>query len=169
MFTNFAANSTLSPAAEHTFLMTDGRWKLKGHWLLNREEPCIPIQGKVMVIWNSDEWFSLVGKISRPASLDKLGDVIDITLQYRGHIAAEAHQQYTFVLQHGQYGQTEGEGWLMPDSIVQRFWILGDRERRVGLERFYRIDEDRYHWSSSLLSGHSLISTLEATLERYKT
>jgi hypothetical protein len=51
---------------------------------------------------------------------------------------------------------------------VQRFWILGDHDRRVGLERFYRIDDDHYHWSSSLMSGHTLINNLEATLERYK-
>jgi hypothetical protein len=166
MSINFAAKST--PVADHTFLMNDGRWKLKGHWLLNREGSCVPVQGKVMVVWNSNEWFSLVGKISRPALLNEPGDVIDITLQSKGHIAEAAQQQYTFVLQHSQYGQTEGEGWLMPDSIVQRFWILDDRDRRVGLERFYRIDDDHYHWSSTLMSGHALISTLEATLERYK-
>jgi hypothetical protein len=89
-------------------------------------------------------------------------------LQYKGHTTLETQQQYTFVLQHSQYGQTEGEGWLMPDSIVQRFWILGDHEQRIGLERFYRISEDHYAWSSSVMTGHSLISTVEASLKRYK-
>lgn len=148
--------------------MNDGRWKLQGHWLLNLEGPCVPVQGKVMVVWNSDEWFSLVGKISCPALANEAGDGADITLQYRGHIGLTAQQQYTFVLQHSQYGHIEGEGWLMPDSIVQRFWILGDRERRIGLERFYRIDDDHYYWSSSLMTGHTLLSTLEVTLARYK-
>jgi hypothetical protein len=171
MSINFAEKSAPS-SANHTFLMNDGRWKLQGHWLLGREGPCVPVQGKVMVVWNSDEWFSLVGKLSRP-SLDTeagskaAGDMTDITLQYRGHISAAAQQQYTFVLQHSQYGQTEGEGWLMPDSIVQRFWVLGDRERRIGLERFYKIDDDHYYWSSSLMSGHTLLNTLEVTLARY--
>jgi hypothetical protein len=175
MSINFAEKSAPSASADHTFLMNDGRWKLQGHWLLDREGPCVPVQGKVMVVWNSDEWFSLVGKISRPtlsneSEPNNAGDVTDITLQYRGHIgtAAAQQQQYTFVLQHSQYGQTEGEGWLMPDSIVQRFWVLGDRERRIGLERFYRIDDDHYYWSSSLMTGHTLLNTLEVTLERYK-
>lgn len=169
MSINFAEKSAPSSSADHTFLMNDGRWKLQGHWLLNPDEPCVPVQGKVMVVWNSDEWFSLVGKISRPSLADEIGDVTDVTLQYRGHIgAAAAQQQYTFVLQHSQYGQTEGEGWLMPNSIMQRFWVLGDRERRIGLERFYRIDDDHYYWSSSLMTGHTLLNTLEVTLARYK-
>jgi hypothetical protein len=174
MSINFAEKSAPSSSADHTFLMADGRWKLQGHWLLDREGPCVPVHGKVMVVWNSDEWFSLVGKISRPALVHEsephnAGDVTDITLQYRGHIGTDAaQQQYTFVLQHSQYGQTEGEGWLMPDSIVQRFWVLGDRERRIGLERFYRIDDDHYYWSSSLMTGHTLLNTLEVTLARYK-
>lgn len=167
MSINFAETST-SSAAEHTFLMNDGRWKLHGHWLRNREEPCVPVQGKVMVVWNSEEWFSLVGKISCPALAQAGETVSDITLQYRGRIDVSARQQYTFVLQHSQYGQTEGEGWLMPDSILQRFWILGDRDQRFGVERFYRINDDRYYWSSSIMTGHSLISSLEVTLERSK-
>jgi hypothetical protein len=168
MSINLASNTTLSPSADHTFLMNDGRWQLKGHWLMHREDICTPFEGKVLVVWNSDEWFSLVAKISRPSFLNKLGDAADITLQYRGHTSVETSQQYTFVLQHSEYGQIEGEGWLMPDSIVQRFWILGDREQRIGLERFYRIDNDHYVWSSSLMTGHSLISTMEASLKRYK-
>ncbi len=168
MSINFAEKSISSASAEHTFLMNDGRWKLQGHWLQNREEPCVPVQGKVMVVWNNDEWFSLVGKISCPALTHEGGNAADITLQYRGRINVSAQQQYTFVLQHSQYGQTEGEGWLMPDSILQRFWILGDRDQRFGVERFYRINDDRYYWSSSIMTGHSLISSLEVTLERSK-
>jgi hypothetical protein len=168
MTINAVPNSTLTPSADHTFLMNDGRWQLKGHYLMHREGICVPVQGKVMVAWNSDDWFSLVGKLTRPSVLKETGDTTDITLQYRGHTTIATRQQYTFVLQHSQYGQTEGEGWLMPDSIVQRFWILGDREQRIGLERFYRISADRYTWSSSILTGHSLISTVEASLERYK-
>jgi hypothetical protein len=165
---NSVPNPTHSPSVDHTFLMNDGRWQLQGYWLMHREGICVPVQGKLMVAWNSDDWFSLVGKISRPSFLKESGDKTDITLQYKGHTALETQQQYTFVLQHSQYGQTEGEGWLMPDSIVQRFWILGDHEQRIGLERFYRISEDHYTWSSSIMTGHSLISTVEASLKRYK-
>lgn len=169
MSINLSQNATRSTSAEHTFLMSDGRWQLTGHWLMPRKGLCVPVHGKVMVAWNSDDWFSLVGKILRPSCLNETGETTSITLQYRGHATgSETGQQYTFVLQHSQYGQTEGEGWLMPDSIVQRFWILGDQEQRIGLERFYRIDNDHYAWSSSLMTGHSLISTMETTLTRYK-
>ena len=169
MSINLSQNATRSASVDHTFLMSDGRWQLTGHWLIHRENLCVPVHGKVMVAWNSDDWFSLVGKILRPSFLNELGDTTNITMQYRGHATGSATgQQYTFVLQHSQYGQTEGEGWLMPDSIVQRFWILGDQEQRIGLERFYRIDNDHYAWSSSLMTGHSLISTVETILTRYK-
>ncbi|MGB8701382.1 MAG: hypothetical protein WCD18_18365 [Thermosynechococcaceae cyanobacterium] len=157
-----------SAAPEHTFLLADGRWTLKGHYLLEREGTLFPIQGRLMVVWNADEWFSLVGKLSFsvPTTESDVSLPADITLQYRGRI--DASDQYTFMLQHSRLGQIEGEGLLLPDSILQRFWILGDREGRTGLERLYRIDNDHYYWSSSLLVGNTLLSTMEAKLERYK-
>jgi hypothetical protein len=159
---------TTKKVAEHTFLMAGGRWNLKGHWLLEREGPLLPIHGKLMVVWNGEEWFNLVGKISLPSSLSdsNANYPSEVTLQYRGHIGAE--QQYTFVLQHNHLGHIEGEGWLMPDSILQRFWIIGDRERRTGVDQIYRIDNDHYHWSSSIMTGHALNSAMDVTLERFR-
>jgi hypothetical protein len=169
MSTNFAAKLPALSTCNHTFLMAEGRWKLQGHWLLQPHGTLIPVHGKLMVVWNSEEWFSLVGKISalEPFTADSLDYPTDITLQYRGYIGA-SEQRYTYVLQHSHLGQIEGEGWLMPQSIVQQFWILSDRDRRTGSERLYQIDSDHYYWSSSLMTGHSLTSTLEATLERYR-
>ncbi|NEQ14905.1 MAG: hypothetical protein F6K44_14095, partial [Moorea sp. SIO3E2] len=74
--------------------------------------------------------------------------------------------KYTFVLQHSLLGRVEGEGWVAPESIVQRYWVLGDRQRRSGFETRYQRNENIYYLSSSIMAGHYLNSTMEATLER---
>jgi hypothetical protein len=158
--------STAKPAARHTFLMAEGRWKLEGHWLLDNEGSSVPINGKLLVAWNVEDWFNLVGKIYLSPSSEAKHPFSETTFQYRGHFSAP--EQYTFMLQHSHFGKIEGRGWILPDSIVQRFWMLGDRENRTGLEHLYRIDGDHYHWSSSIMNSHSLVSTMEAKLERQK-
>jgi hypothetical protein len=60
----------------------------------------------------------------------------------------------------------EGEGWLSNHAIVQRYWVLGDHQRQSGFETFYRFSDRRYYLASGMLTGHSLTSTMEATLER---
>jgi hypothetical protein len=159
-------NSSAAKSAPHTFLMAEGRWKLEGNWLLDREGSSVPIHGRLIVAWNAEDWFNLVGKICLPPSPDMKHPFDETTFQSRGHFSAAG--QYTFMLQHSHFGKIEGEGWVLPDSIVQRFWMLGDRENRTGLEHLYRIDSDHYHWSSSIMKNHSLVSTMEATLERHK-
>ncbi|MEL6247513.1 MAG: hypothetical protein AAFR15_05810, partial [Cyanobacteria bacterium J06627_15] len=76
-------------------------------------------------------------------------------------------RQYTFVLQHSSLGRVEGEGWVAPESIVQRYWVLSDRQRRTGFETLYRIEADKYHYSSGIMAGHYLTSTMEAVVERH--
>lgn len=163
-FTPIAAK-TLSSPKHHTFLMVEGRWKLEGYWLSTPDSTPVSVQGRLIVAWNAEDWFTIVGKICTSTS-DEHQPPGDITLQYRGHFVAA--DQYTYMLQHTQFGQVEGQGWTLPDSIVQRFWILGDRENRTGLDRLYRIDAEHYHWSSSIINSHSLISTMEVTLTRQK-
>ncbi|MEY3222575.1 MAG: hypothetical protein RLZZ203_1431, partial [Cyanobacteriota bacterium] len=82
-------------------------------------------------------------------------------------------RQYTFLLQHNSLGQIEGEGWICPETIVQRYWVLGDnstelryRQRRSGFETLHRLNDDQYYLTSGILSGHSLDSTMEANLKR---
>jgi hypothetical protein len=87
----------------------------------------------------------------------------EMALQYRGRLTS-GDCQYTFVLQHSLLGRVEGEGWVAPDSIIQRYWALGDRQRRTGFETLYRLDHDRYHLSSGIMTGHYLTSAMEATL-----
>jgi hypothetical protein len=139
--------------------MEPGRWILQGNWLERNGLPVV-VKGRTLVAWSRDDWFTMVTKLIFPGS-----DREEISLQYRGRLDA-GERQYTFVLQHSVLGRVEGEGWVAPESIVQRYWVLGDRQRRSGFETIYRLDENKYYLSSSIMSGHYLTSTMEATFER---
>lgn len=144
---------------EHTFLMESGKWSLSGHWL-ERDQAAIPMEGKTIVAWSRENWFTMVTKLVFPGS-----DRPDISLQYRGRLDNE--RQYTFVLQHSELGRVEGEGWIAMKSIVQRYWVLGDKQRRTGFEVSQQLDTNTYYLSSSIMAGHYLASTMEATMERH--
>lgn len=87
----------------------------------------------------------------------------DITFQYRGRLDS-GERQYTFVLQHSELGRVEGEGWITPESIVQRYWTLNDKQRRSGFETLHRLDEQKYYLSSGMMAGLHLTSAMDATL-----
>ncbi len=127
----------------------------------------LAVEGKTLVAWSRDNWFTMVTKLIFPGG--EQGEVTsareEITLQYRGRLDT-GERRYTFVLQHSLLGRVEGEGWVGPDSIVQRYWVLGDRQRRSGFETLYRLDDNRYCLSSGILAGHYLNSTMEAMLVR---
>ncbi len=151
---------------QHTFLVDAGRWDLQGHWL-DREGLPIAIHGKTLVARSQDNWFTMVSKLIFPANsaLDS-SERPPLTLQYRGRL--EQERRYSFILQHSQLGRVEGEGWITPNSIVQRYWVLEDRERRSGFETIHRLSPDQYYLSSGIMAGHHLASTMEATLDREK-
>jgi hypothetical protein len=144
----------------HSFLIEPGRWTLQGNWL-ERDVLPINVKGKILVAWNRDYWFTMVTKLMFPG-----GELEDISLQYKGRLTT-ADRQYTFVLQHSALGRVEGEGWVAPDSIVQRYWVLSDRQRRTGFETLYRLTPDKYHFSSGIMAGHYLTSMMEAVVERH--
>jgi hypothetical protein len=143
----------------HSFLVEAGRWSIEGHWL-ERNGIVFPIKGRTLVAWNQENWFTIVAKLVFPDS-----DRPEISFQYRGRLERE-ECQYTYVLQQSLLGQVEGEGWIGPESIVQRYWVLGDSQKRSGFETFYKVDDNAYHLSGGLIVGHSLSSTIEAVLER---
>jgi hypothetical protein len=143
----------------HTFLMEPGVWLLQGSWLERNGNP-IPVKGKILITWSRDEWFTLVMRLVFPDS-----DLANIDFQYRGRFDV-GDRRYTFVLQHSSLGRVEGEGWIAPESIIQRYWALGDKQRRSGFETLYRIDDRKYYLSSGIMAGHYLTSALEATVER---
>ena len=140
--------------------MEAGRWSLQGNWLERNGMP-LTVIGKTLVGWSRDDWFTMVTKLVFPGA-----DREEISFQYRGRLDA-GERQYTFVLQHSLLGRVEGEGWVAQESIVQRYWVLGDRQRRSGCETLYRMDDNKYYLSSGIMAGHYLTSTMEATLERH--
>ncbi|MEO1404226.1 MAG: hypothetical protein AAFV72_23655 [Cyanobacteria bacterium J06635_1] len=144
----------------HSFLIEPGRWTLQGNWLERDSRPIL-VKGKILIAWNRDNWFTMVNKLYFPS-----GELDEVALQYKGRLTT-SDRQYTFVLQHSVLGRVEGEGWVAPESIVQRYWVLSDRQRRTGFETLYRITEDKYHFSSGIMAGHYLTSTMEAVVERH--
>lgn len=147
---------------EHTFLIEPGRWTLEGTWLSRDvSTPPLSVRGAILIAWSRDDWFTMVMKLGFPTT----SPAESISLQYRGRLTS-SDRQYTFVLQHSQLGRVEGEGWIAPESIVQRYWALNDRQRRTGFEALHRLDSDHYHWSSGIMAGHYLTTAMEATLIR---
>ncbi|AFY32901.1 hypothetical protein Cal7507_2472 [Calothrix sp. PCC 7507] len=142
--------------------MQPGRWTIQGSWLERNGMP-ISVKGMTLVAWNRDNWFTMATKLIFPDS-----DRAEMFLQYKGCLHA-GERQYTFLLQHNILGQVEGEGWIGLSTIVQRYWVLGDRQRRSGFETLYRVSDNTYFLSSGILAGHFLNSTIEASLERQPT
>lgn len=141
--------------------MESGQWILEGNWLDQNGLP-ITVKGKTIVSWNRTDWFSMVTKLVFPG-----GDREDIILQYRGRLDSE-ERQYTFVLQHSELGRVEGEGWIAPRTIVQRYWVLNDeRQRRSGFDTLYRVDHNHYFHTGGILAGNSLLSMMEISFERW--
>jgi hypothetical protein len=143
----------------HRFLVESGRWTLEGQWLEPNFPPII-VKGATAVAWSQDNWFSLATKILFPG-----GERPEITCQSRGRLN-QGQRQYTYILQQSWLGKAEGEGWIAADSLIQRYWVLADSQRRSGFETFYRLDDNTYHLSSAILTGHYLTSLIEATLVR---
>ena len=143
----------------HSFLLEPGRWKLQGNWLTRDTLPT-PVKGKILVAWKQADCFMMATKLSFPNQ-----DHPEIVLQSRGRMTS-LERQYTFVLQHSQLGQVEGEGWIAPESIVQRYWGLSDKQRQTGFETLRQLGPNRYHFSSGVMAGHYLTSTMEAELVR---
>jgi hypothetical protein len=139
--------------------MEAGRWLMQGTWI-EREGAPVSVKGMTLVAWSRDDWFTMVTKLTFPGSERQ-----EITWQYRGRLDTD-ERQYTFVLQHSLLGRVEGEGWVAPESIIQRYWVLGDRQRRSGFETLHRLSPSRYYLSSAIMAGHYLTNAMEATLER---
>ncbi|MEA5571711.1 hypothetical protein [Calothrix sp. UHCC 0171] len=158
----------------HSFLLEPGRWTLQGSWLERNAMP-INVKGMTLVAWHRDNWFTMATKLIFPGSEMSSGtrDRPEIALQYKGRLD-DGERHYSFLLQHNQLGQIEGEGWIGPETIVQRYWVIGtkdtsqaeNRQRRSGFETLQRLDSDTYLLTSGILSGHFLSSTMEAKLER---
>lgn len=143
----------------HSFLLESGRWTLKGTWLTRDALPT-PVKGKILVAWKQNNCFQAATKLQFPEEQQD-----DIVIQLRGRMTSQ-ERQYTFVLQHSLLGKVEGEGWIAPETIVQRYWGLNDKQRRSGFETLRQINSGQYTFSGGEMAGHYLTSTIEAELTR---
>lgn len=144
----------------HSFLLEPSSWIIKGTWL-DKSQVAIPFQGATIITWDQSNWFIIKTKIVFPKS-----DRKDISYEYKGFLPAH-RSQYTYILKRSDFEKIEGEGWLTADSIIQRYWVLGDNRRLNGFETFFRLDEDTYHLTSAMMTGNHLYNTLEGILERH--
>jgi hypothetical protein len=145
----------------HTFLLEPGAWLLQGNWI-ERTTPPIGVKGKILVSWNRDGWFTMAMRLIFPDT-----DREQIDIQSRGRFDAD-DRRYTFVLQHTQLGKVEGEGWIAPDSIIQRYWAINDKQRRTGFDTLHQLSDDKYLLSNGIMVGHYLNSAMDATVERQR-
>jgi hypothetical protein len=120
----------------------------------------VTLTGKTVVAWSADNWFNLITKLSLGDRPDQ-----DITWHYRGHLEPDS-TRYNFILTHSHLGKIEGEGWIGEDSIVQRYWVLDDSQRRTGFEAFYQLDDNSYRLTHSSLSNNRLAGLLELQIVR---
>ncbi|PZU98853.1 MAG: hypothetical protein DCE90_03340 [Pseudanabaena sp.] len=145
----------------HTFLVQPGKWFLEGNWI-ERDSMSVQVKGKTLVGWSRDNfWFTMVTKLTFPN-----GDRDELTMAYKGRIDSD-EKRFTFVLDHSSLGKVEGEGIIGPDSIIQRYWVIGDKKMRTGFQTLYRRDSNVYTLTSGIIAGQNLESTMEATLTRH--
>lgn len=143
----------------HTFLLESGRWIIQGHWL-DRNQNQTPVTGGTIIKWDDPNWFTMITKLVFSNSQKP-----EINFEYKGHLPTK-QLQYTYLLQNSSLGPIEGEGWIAPDSIVQRYWVLGDPLRHNGFDSLFYIDENTYNLSSGIMKGNYLESAMEAILQR---
>jgi hypothetical protein len=144
----------------HTFLLEPGNWIIKGTWL-DKKQIQIPFKGAMIVTWNQSNWFQLKTKIVFTS-----GNMSELTFEYKGLLPANK-SQYAYVLKRSDFENIEGEGWVCSESIVQRYWVLGDNRHRNGFETYVYLDDNTYHLTSGMMAGNHLINTMEGFLERH--
>lgn len=143
----------------HSFLVESGFWNVTGHWLKPNSTP-ITLEGNIQIKWKQANWFKMTTTLT--CSDEQATKII---YQSKGNLNYE-EKYYTYVAKHSLLGNIEGEGRLGSQSIIQYYWLLGATSKKKGFDTFYSIDKNTYHLNSSVLEGHSLQDTIEATLKR---
>lgn len=130
--------------------------------LSNKNRESRQLEGLITISWKREKWFDMKTQIS----LGKSGTQ-DIVAKCKGHFDNQG-KSYSYVLKHNVLGNIEGEGFLNLESIIQYYWLVNSSRRCLGVENFYRIDENTYHMSSLFLESHNFESNMEATLKLFK-
>lgn len=142
----------------HSFLVETGRWFLTGNWQ-DSNQPPMKIEGLISILWGEPNWFTMSTEITFPNN-----NHTEILGKYRGHFQNNAYQ-YTYVLKQNLLGKIEGEGWVAPNAIIQRYWVIKDNQRQGGFETFYKVNTRTYQMAGAIFNGHFITSTVEAELE----
>lgn len=103
----------------------------------------------------------MVTKLTFPNS-----DRDELTMTYKGRIDSD-ECRFTYVVDDSYLGKVEGEGMIGPDSIIQRYWVMGDKRMRTGFQTMYRRDNNIYSLAGGIIAGQNLESTIEAILTRH--
>ena len=143
----------------HSFLLESSYWNIQGYWLKPNTAP-IPLEGNINIAWKRENWFKLTTHLTCQDRTQT-----QIVYQSRGSLNYE-EKYYTYVSQHSLLGNIEGEGRLGFQSIIQYYWVIGASTKQKGLDTYYCLDSNTYHFTSSILEGHSVKNTIEATLKR---
>lgn len=144
----------------HTFLLESGRWIIRGNWF-DKNQNQISITGGTIVAWDQPNWFSVKTKLVFDQK-----NLPDIDYELKGYLPHKAGKYKYISLNHSMLGKIEGEGWVGFNSIVQRYLVLNDNTRQNGFETLFCLDENTYHFNSSISTGNILTSNMEAFLER---
>jgi hypothetical protein len=143
----------------HSFLLESGSWNVDGYWLKPGLAP-IPIQGNILISWKQKNWFKMTTLLTYGEEA-----AAEILCKCRGNLDYEENY-YTYVSQHSLLGNIEGEGRIGFQSIVQYYWFMGTNVGQKGFDTFYCLNQNTYHFTSSILDSHNLKNTIEATIKR---
>ncbi len=141
----------------HTFLLEPGRWNLAGNYIERKSEP-VKVNGRILVTWTKDDWFQMAIKLT-------FLELPELTLTYKGCLDPD-QRRFSFILQHSAMGKIEGEGWVAPASIIQRYWVVDDQKLRTGFQTTYKHTDDCYYLSNSIVAGPAFVSSMDAVLTR---
>jgi hypothetical protein len=131
---------------------------LEGNWI-EKDGSTFEVKGKTLITWK-DEWFTMATKL-----LFEESRRVDTTITYKGRLDPD-EKKFSFVMQHNVMSKIEGEGWITPQAIIERYWVMDDKQMRTGFQTIYRRDDDCYHLCSAVTAGSSLISSMDALLTR---
>lgn len=150
----------------HTFLLEPGSWIIKGI-LTEKNDHLTPFKGATIIAWDQSNWFTMKTKlVFENTTQDSLEKSHNLEFEYKGFFPTNKYN-YTYVLKRSDFDKIEGEGWITKNSIIQRYWILGDSRRRAVLETIFQLDEDSYHLSSTMMAGNNIIEVMEGILQRH--
>ncbi|AUC59810.1 hypothetical protein AA637_01025 [Cyanobacterium sp. HL-69] len=149
----------------HTFLLQPSSWIIKGN-LTEKNHISIPFKGATIITWDQSSWFIMKTKLVFDNNQSSPEIAKDLEFEYKGFLPNNKYS-YSYVLKRSDFDKIEGEGWITKNSIIQRYWILGDSRRRSVLETMFQLDEDHYHFSSTMVAGNNIVNVTEGILERH--